>query len=105
MIGITFLAIGLVKTGRGRHIDFAPDDRFDPLGTAGVVKSNRSVEHAVIGQGNRILPAFFDALRDLFDTAGTVEKAVFAVQVQMNKSAHKRPPPFFSASSKIRCNR
>ena len=104
-----------LKAGAGRHIHFATDDRANALLPTGVVKGDRTVHHAVVGQRYGAVPAFLCPLRDLPDAARPVQQAVFAVQMQMNKLCHGYPFPlsaFFSfatacaaAKSIIFCNR
>ena len=78
---ILFLAVFaiLVKTAVGRDVDLAADDRLDALGRACLVERHGAVHHPMVGDGDGGMSGRLRRLRDVFDAAGSVQKAVFAV--------------------------
>ena len=68
-----------------RDIDLAADDGLDARRLGRAVKVDHAVHHAVVGDGNGVLPQLLDALHQLIDAAGAVEQAVFRMNVQMYK--------------------
>ena len=79
-----------VHTAR-RDIDLAPDYRLYAAVNAGLVKRDRTVHHAVVGNGEGGLPQLLCARNDPLDAASAVEQGVFRVHMQVNK-AHFRCP-------------
>ena len=75
-----------------RHIKFTADNIFDVLFLACLRKAERGIHIAVIGHRNRIDPVFDAMIDQFFDLDGTVEQAVFGMQVQMYKISHIRSP-------------
>ena len=86
MIGLAVERIHLVKARSRRDIDLAADDRLDPGGLRGLVEINDAVHHAVIRQGDGLLPKLLDTGHHVLDAARAVKQAVFRVDVQMDKS-------------------
>ena len=81
----------LIKARARRNIDLAADDRLDALSFAGAVKVDRAVHHAVVRDGAGGLPHLLDKLRKVFDAAGSVEQAVFRMNMKVGKG-HGVPP-------------
>ena len=77
-----------LKARSGCNVDFTADDRFDAGRFAGTVKIDCAVHHAVIGDGASGSAGVFDGCRNFGYAAGTVKKAIFTVQVQMNEICH-----------------
>ena len=50
-----------------------------------IIKGNAAVHNAVVRDGDGILAALLDAVHELVDTAGTVQQAVFGMDVEMNE--------------------
>ena len=84
--------VAAVKARMRRQIHLAADDRMDPLGLAGAVKVDHAVHDAMVGQRARGLPQLCHTVHQLFDTAGAVQQAVFAVDMQMCKWYQFSPP-------------
>ena len=61
---------------------------MDAVFFGGVEEVDGSVDVAVIGDGDGFLADFRDALDELFDIAGAVEKGVVGVQVKVGKFRH-----------------
>ena len=81
--------VHLIKAGAGGNIDFAADNRLDARLFSRLVKLHAAVHNAMVCAGNGGLPALFYALHQLVDAAGTVQKAVFRMDVQMNEVPSK----------------
>ena len=86
MIGLAVERIHLVKARSRRDIDLAADDRLDPGSLRSLVEINDAVHHAVIRQGDGLLPKLLDTGHHVLDAARAVKQAVFRVDVQMDKS-------------------
>ena len=79
----------LFRETRGAgDIYLTPDDRSDPLFFAGTVKRHGTVKDAVVCNSNSRVPRLFRHAGDIGDAAGTVEQAVFTVQVQVDEFSH-----------------
>ena len=81
-----------LKAGGGGDIDLTADDGLDARLLAGLVKGDRTVQHAVIRQRYGIVTALLHPCRKIGDAASTVEKAVFGVEMKMYEGAHGRSP-------------
>ncbi|CDA76740.1 na+/proline symporter [Clostridium sp. CAG:242] len=75
----------LIKTGSWRNIDFTADNRLDSIGFCLFVKVDGTVHYPMVGHRYRTLSKLFGTLYQLFDAARAIQKAVFTVNVQMNK--------------------
>ena len=63
---------------------------------ARAVEGNRAVHHAVVGQGNGSVTAFLGSSWNLTDATGTVQKAIFTMQMKVHKIRHGSSPfPLF----------
>ena len=72
----------------GSNIGLVAENRIDP-GLAGRrVELERSVQIAVIGQGQGVHPQLFGPGHQLSDRAGPIEQAEMAVAVQMDEGRH-----------------
>ncbi len=58
-----------------------------PAAFAFAVKLQRAVQIAVVGQGQRIHAVIYGALDQPVNRTGTIEQAVVAVAMQMDKTA------------------
>ena len=76
----------LVRHRAGRDIDLAADDRLDAGGAAGLIKRDRAVKHAVVGDGDSVHTGVFYGFRNACDAAGAVKQAVFCMQMQVYES-------------------
>ena len=77
--------IYLIKAGAGGNIHFAADDGLDARLFSGFIKLHTTVHHAVVGAGNGGLSALLHPLHQLVDAAGTVQQAVFRMDMQVGK--------------------
>ena len=86
MINIASPAAGfLFQPAAGRDIHFAADDGLDALFTGRLVKINRAIEHAVVGDGQRGKFQFMGLFHQPVQTAGAIEQRILGVQMEMNK--------------------
>ena len=72
------------------EIDLAANDRLDAFRTAFLVELNGAEEVAVIAQGERGHFELHGTFDQVWDAAGSVEKAVFSVDVEMDKGIRRR---------------
>ena len=56
------------------HVEFAAQDRLDPLGLRGIEEVHRAVDIAVIGDRNGLLTDGFHARDQFFDIAGAIQQ-------------------------------
>jgi len=79
--------VNLIKPGTalGCDIDLTADDRLDPLCLTGPVKVDNTVHDTVVCDGAGGLAHGLHGLRQVPDTAGAVEEAVFRMDVQVDK--------------------
>ena len=85
MAGFGIKFMHLIKAGTAGHIDFTADDRMDALRLTGTVKIDGAVHDAVVRDRHRRLPHLLDQLRQVTDTAGAVEQAIFRMNMEMCK--------------------
>ena len=86
MIRLTVERVDLVKARARRDIDLAADDRLDVRRLCRPVEVDHAVHHAVVRDGDSVLPELFDARHDILDAARPVEQAVFRMDMQMDKT-------------------
>ena len=91
MIGVIVNAVHAVRHPAAGHIDLAPDNRLDPGGLGGLVEINAAVHNAVVRQGNGALAQLLYPVHHAVNAAGSIQKAVFTMDMQMYK-AHVTPP-------------
>lgn len=77
--------IYLIEAGAGGHIDLAADDGLDARLLGRFVELDAAVHDAVVGDGDGVLTALLDTVHKLVDAAGTVQKAVFGMDVKMDE--------------------
>ena len=77
--------VDFIEAGAGGHIDFAADDGLDACLFCSLIELDTAVHDAVVRDGDGILAALLDAVHELVDTAGTVQQAVFGMEVEMNE--------------------
>ena len=75
----------LIKARARGNIDLAADDGLDALGLTGAVKIDRTVHHAMVGDGAGGLPHRLDELWKVADAARTVKQTVFGMDMQMSE--------------------
>ena len=75
--------VDLVEPGAalGRHVDLTADDGLDALRLAGPVKVDDAVHDAVVRDGTGGLPHGLHHAGQILDAAGTVQKAVFRMDM------------------------
>ena len=96
------LHIGLgafVKTCVRCNVNFTADDRFYAVFNTFVIEVDTAVHYTVIGKCYGGLSHFFYMTDKPSYTASAVKKAVFAMNVQMYKSAHFYSPRLSSPLS------
>ena len=76
-------------------IDLAADDRGDAGVPAGVIKIHRAVHDAVVGDGGVGEAQLLQAADQRADAVGTVQQAVFGMQMQMGKGHERSPFVYF----------
>ena len=67
-------------------INLTANDGLDPGGFGGFVKINTAVHHAMVCNGNGVLPQLLYPVHHPVNPAGTVQETVFCMHVQMNKT-------------------
>ena len=77
--------VDFIEAGAGGHIDLTADDGLDACLFCGLIELDTAVHDAVVRDGDGILAALLDAVHKLVDTAGTVQQAVFGMDVEMNE--------------------
>ena len=77
-----------VVAAAGRHVDLAAEDGLDPGLLGRVVKNQRAVEVAVVGDGRGGRAEGGGGLDQIADADGPVEEAVFGVAMQMDEIGH-----------------
>ena len=70
------------------HVELASQDRLDSLGLGRIEKMHRSIDVSVVRHGDGLLAERGDAVNELVDVAGAVEKRVFGVQMKMREFGH-----------------
>ena len=75
----------LIKARARGNIDLAADDGLDALGLAGAIKIDRTVHHAMVGDGAGGLPHRLNELWKVADAARTVKQTVFGMDMQMSE--------------------
>ena len=93
MISVPAAAAGLFLQAAARgDIDLAADDRFDSLFARRLVKINRAVKHAVVGDGQGGEFQFVRLFHQPVQAAGPIEQRILGVQMQMNKIGVRHEP-------------
>lgn len=77
--------VDFIEAGAGGHIDLTADDRLDACLFCGLIELDTAVHDAVVRDGDGALTTLLDAVHKLVDTAGTVQQAVFGMDVEMNE--------------------
>ena len=80
-VGLAFL----VRHGSAGDVRLDADDRLDPLVLRGLVEGDRSVEGAVVGQGERIHALLGRRVDQLGDPSEAVEQAELGVDVEVGE--------------------
>ena len=91
MVRIVIDAVSTVAHQSACGINLTADDRLDPGSLCRLIKINAAIHHAVVGDGNGALPKFLDPIHHRINAAGTVQKAIFRMHMQMSKT-HITPP-------------
>jgi hypothetical protein len=69
----------------GRDVSLASDDRFDPGALRFLIKFDRSVQVAMIGNRNRRHLEFDRSSHEILHPDGTIEERVLGVKVEVNE--------------------
>ncbi len=75
----------LFEAAAGGDIHFAADDGLDAGLAGGLVKIDRAIHHAVIGDGHAAEFEGLGLVHQAIQTTGAVEEGKLGVQMQMNK--------------------
>ena len=75
----------LFEAAAGGDINFAADNRLDPLLARHLIKINRAIENAVIGESERGKFQLVRSVHELVQTARPIEERILRMQMQMNK--------------------
>ena len=86
MEGVVVDAMDAVRHPAAGHIDLAPDDGLDARGLGGLVEVDTAVHHAVVRQGDGSLAQLLHPVHHAVNAAGSIQKAVLAVDMQMHKA-------------------
>ena len=90
VVGLTIAAAGVaVGALVGSDVGLVADDGVEARSLALAVKLDGPVEVAMVGDGHGIHAQLLDVFDQFRDTAGTVEKTVMSMAVQMNKGPHR----------------
>ena len=76
----------LLESGVGRNVELTSDNGFDPGFFAAFIKVDDAVHNSVVCYSHGIMTHLQGNSGDIGDAARTVEKTVFTVQMQVNKS-------------------
>ena len=90
------LGRGAVVAAPVGHVALEADDRLHAGPDRLLVELDGAVEHAVIGEGQRLLPQRLRARDEIGDLRQAVEQRVLAVRVEMSK--HPEPSPARTAA-------
>ncbi len=82
---VRFFAHAAVVAASRRDVGFATDDRHERMLARGVVELHRSEHDAVVGQGYPRRTLFRGPLAKRIDATRSVQKRVFAMNVEMNE--------------------
>ena len=74
-------AVDFIGKPAFRDINFTADNRLNPVRFSGLIKFHRAEHITVVGNRKRRLPEFFCSRTKAFQTASTVQKAVFRMQM------------------------
>ena len=85
MIGPVVDLVDSVKPGPGGHVDLAANDGLDARSLGRPVKVHRPVHHPVVGDRHGGLPQFLGPGHQALNPAGTVQQAVFRMNMKMDK--------------------
>ena len=88
VLGIPLPCVEFCETRIGSNVNLTTNDGFDARFFAGAVKIDNAIHNTVVGNGNRILSAFFDAFGQILYATRTVKQAIFGMQMQMYKILH-----------------
>ena len=86
MVRLPVERVHLVKTRPRRDIDLAADDGLHARRLRRLVKVDCAVHHAVVGDGDRVLPQLLDPVHEPRDAARAVKQAVLRMNMQMDKA-------------------
>ena len=77
--------VDLIETGTIGHIDLTADDGLDAGLFRGFVEIHTAIHHTMVGDGDGGLAQLLDPFKNAVDSAGTIQKAVFRVDMQVGK--------------------
>ena len=76
------------ETGAFRHIDLTADDGLDPCIQCSFIKFHRTIHGTMVCDGDTVHTQFFYPVYKFLDFCGTVQQAVFRMDMQMRKRHH-----------------
>ncbi len=74
-----------VRPPPGGHVNLAADNRLNPRGAGGFIKTDGPVHRPMIGDGHGGLAHGLYAVGHFPDPAGAVQQTEFAMNMQMDK--------------------
>ena len=77
--------VDLIEPGASGNVDFAADDGLDARFSGRFIKLHTAVHDTVVGAGDGRLPALLHAVHQLVDAAGTVQQAVFRMDMEVDE--------------------
>ena len=78
-----------VKPAARCDIDLATENRFEVFGQHGIVEIDHAVHRAMVGDRTSLHAQFSQTTRQVTQTDGSVQQAVFSVQVQVRKGRYR----------------
>ena len=91
MIGGVALVRGPVLHLTRGHVSLASDDRFQPSFRRFLVKFDRAMEIAVVGNRDRRHPKFLRLFHQLLHPHRAIEEGVFGVEMEVNEGIGRHP--------------
>ena len=86
MIRIIVDLMDTISHGATGQVHFAADNGLDAGSFCRLIKVDTAVHDTVVGNGNGGLAKLLDTVHHALNAASTVQKAVFRMNMQMNKT-------------------
>ena len=84
----------LFKPASRRYIRLVADNRIDPLVAARRIKLERTIQVAMIRNRQRVHPQLFGPIDQRIDRAGSIQKTVMTMAMQMRKRRRRHGDSF-----------
>ena len=85
MIWVTVNAVDHITSGPGGNIDFTPYNRFDSRFFRSFIKIDATIHNPMVSNCDSSLTKRFNMVHQSVDSARTVQKTVFRMEVEMHK--------------------